>query len=228
MPRSLAKKVNTLYYLVIRSPEPSLPSTDSRTSREPPPVASQSPRRPAAGRVPARARHATRAPGSTEFQSPSGRRRRLSARLPSPRSSRGPDSRESGPLFFASLAQLDQSAGLRSRRSHVRVVHEAPDVSPIAQSGRAPGCYPGCPWFESTLGSHAFLRVAQLAERMVWDHQAAGSRPAAETAFIPPPRGGTGRRTGLRSRSRKTCPFDSDRGDHHAAGASSSGSDSWL
>lgn len=28
-----------------------------------------------------------------------------------------------------------------------------------------------------------------------------------------PPRGGIGRRTGLRSRSRRACPFDSDRGD---------------
>jgi hypothetical protein len=59
--------------------------------------------------------------------------------------------------FFASLAQLDQSTGLRNRGLHVRIVCEAP-VS--------------------------FLGVAQLAERVLWEHEARGSRPLTETIFL--------------------------------------------
>ncbi len=43
-------------------------------------------------------------------------------------------SRPSRGTKSASLAQWDQSAGLRSRRLHVRVMHEAPDKSGLAQS----------------------------------------------------------------------------------------------
>jgi len=41
-----------------------------------------------------------------------------------------------------SLAQLDQSAGLRSRRSHVRVVHETPTHLDVAKWPKASGCNP--------------------------------------------------------------------------------------
>ena len=41
-----------------------------------------------------------------------------------------------------SLAQLDQSAGLRSRRSHVRVVHETPFHLDVAKRPKASGCNP--------------------------------------------------------------------------------------
>ena len=51
-------------------------------------------------------------------------------------------------------------------------------------SGRAPGSYPGWSGFEP-LATHQHT-----------------------------PRGGTGRRTGLRNRRPRACPFDSDRGDH--------------
>ena len=85
-----------------------------------------------------------------------------------------------------SLAQLDPE-----RR---------PTKPEVARSNRARGANP--------------LGVAQLAAHLLWEQRVAGSNPAAETTFHPSPRGGIGRRTGLRSRGRKTCPFGSDRGDH--------------
>lgn len=42
--------------------------------------------------------------------------------------------------------------------------------------------------------------------------------PQRMCIFPQPPRGETGKRTGLRSRRRKACPFDSDRGDHTTQG----------
>lgn len=43
---------------------------------------------------------------------------------------------------FTSLAQLDQSAGLRNRRSHVRIVHEVPTNEPCSTTAWPPAC--GC------------------------------------------------------------------------------------
>jgi hypothetical protein len=194
----------------------------------------------------------------------------------------------------------DESTGLRSRGSHVRIVRGAPTLGceqswllqlPVKQSPLRHAWFestathqlhPGmADCFGSTRSRHRspprrsdFLRVAQLAAHVLWEHGVgssslsaetsingacgavaallecesggrrfdpdhapqttrarlaesadaaasravaawhAGSRPASGTSNSTP-RGGIGRRTGLRSRGPRACPFDSDRGDQH-------------
>lgn len=108
------------------------------------------------------------------------------------------------------VSSADESGRLLPGGSAVRVGHEAPVHFPDSAVGSAPGCYPGGPWFEATSGSQFslisrssvaehrldkagaggsfppagtsfLLGVAQMAARVIWDHEAAGSRPATET-----------------------------------------------
>ena len=60
----------------------------------------------------------------------------------------------------------------------------------------------------------------RVAENRVLTPDGQGSSPWRRTTHHPP-RGGIGRRTGLRNRSRRACPFDSDRGDHFQQSGSS-------
>lgn len=55
----------------------------------------------------------------------------------------------------------------------------------------------------------------RVAENRALTPDGQGSSPWRRTTQQPP-RGGIGRRTGFRSRRRRACPFDSDRGDQPA------------
>ena len=52
----------------------------------------------------------------------------------------------------------------------------------LAQRTRAAGFYPAGRPFESVTRYQFNLGVAQMAARVIWDHEAAGSRPATETS----------------------------------------------
>ncbi len=58
----------------------------------------------------------------------------------------------------------------------------------------------------------------RAAEHRALTPEGQGSSPWRRTTT--PPRGGIGRRTGLRNRRHTACPFDSDRGDQQQSGSS--------
>lgn len=75
-----------------------------------------------------------------------------------------------------------KSAGLRSRRSHVRVVHEVPTASDldVAKWSKAAACKAvgECPHpFESDRRVQFTSPVAQLAERLAVNQEVRGSKP---------------------------------------------------
>lgn len=122
---------------------------------------------------------------------------------------RKPASVRIGPSSPCLVSSVEQSGRLLPGGSAVRIGHEAPVHFPDSADGRAPGRQSGPPWFEAMsepsqidlagLGGSAAssnrrsrwivrirgyqvqLGVAQLAARVIWDHEAAGSRPATET-----------------------------------------------
>lgn len=89
----------------------------------------------------------------------------------------------------------------------VRIGSSSPAQCPGSAVGRAPGCQPGGPWLRGQSprpsarccapscmaapcranprrgASSLHLGVAQMAARVIWDHEAAGSRPATETSI---------------------------------------------
>lgn len=87
----------------------------------------------------------------------------------------------------------------------------------VWRSGSAPECEPGGRRFDPDHAPQTNARLAEPADAAASKAVAArraGSSPASGTSNQTP-RGGIGRRTGLRCRRPRACPFESDRGDQH-------------
>jgi hypothetical protein len=150
-------------------------------------------------------------------------------------------------------SSVGRSAWLLTRRSAVRSrVGEPATVPRVAQWQSTVLIRRGSVDRVHPRGPAIRLGVAQLEARMPWEHEVVrsirttetssgalrcGRSSKAEPQVVDPlmsvrfrpvtpqridsnqsPRGGNGRRDGLRSRGRKACPFDPGRGDHQQQG----------
>lgn len=90
-----------------------------------------------------------------------------------------------GPSSSGLVSSADQSSRLLPGGSAVRIGHEAPLHFPDSADGRAPGCYPGGPWFEATSGSQfSVISRSSVAEHRLDKAGVGGSFPPAGTSFI--------------------------------------------